>query len=59
MYRTLCYRKDLWDDIGMTPNTWDDIRVGGRKIKQKHGIQVGIGLASEIDTNMAVGPELS
>lgn len=48
------YRKDLWDDIGMTPNTWDDIRVGGRKIKQKHGIPVGIGLASEIDTNMAL-----
>jgi multiple sugar transport system substrate-binding protein len=38
----------------MTPNTWDDIRVGGRKIKQKHGIPVGIGLASEIDTNMAL-----
>lgn len=48
------YRKDLWDDIGMLPNTWDDIRVGGRKIKQKHGIPVGIGLASEIDTNMAL-----
>ncbi|MGQ4808215.1 hypothetical protein NKDENANG_01590 [Candidatus Entotheonellaceae bacterium PAL068K] len=48
------YRKDLWDDIGMFPNTWDDIRVGGGKIKQKHGIPVGIGLASEIDTNMAL-----
>lgn len=48
------YRKDLWDDIGMFPNSWDDIRVGGRKIKQKHGIPVGIGLASEIDTNMAL-----
>lgn len=48
------YRKDLWDDIGMFPGTWDDIRVGGRKIKEKHGIPVGIGLASEIDTNMAL-----
>ncbi len=48
------YRRDLWEDVGMFPNTWDDIRVGGRKIKQKHGIPVGIGLASEIDTNMAL-----
>jgi multiple sugar transport system substrate-binding protein len=48
------YRKDLWDDVGMFPGSWDDIRVGGRKIKQKHGIPVGIGLASEIDTNMAL-----
>jgi len=48
------YRKDLWDDVGMTPNTWDDIRVGGRKIKQKHNIPVGIGLSAEIDTGMAV-----
>jgi multiple sugar transport system substrate-binding protein len=48
------YRKDLWDDVGMFPDTWDDIRIGGRKIKQKHGIPVGIGLASEIDTNMAM-----
>lgn len=48
------YRKDLWDDAGMYPDTWDDIRVGGAKIKQKHGNPVGIGLASEIDTNMAM-----
>ncbi len=48
------YRKDLWDDVGMKPDTWDDIRKGGRLIKQKHGIPVGIGLASEIDTNMAL-----
>ena len=48
------YRKDLWDDVGMTPNTWDDIRVGGRKIKEKHGIPVGIGLSAEIDTGMAL-----
>jgi len=48
------YRKDLWDDVGMYPDSWDDIRVGGKKIKQKHNIPVGIGLASEIDTNMAM-----
>ncbi len=48
------YRKDLWDDVGMFPDTWDDVREGGARIKRKHGIPVGIGLSSEIDTNMAM-----
>lgn len=48
------YRKDLWDDVGMFPDSWDDVRVGGRKIKRKHGIPVGIGIAPELDTNMAL-----
>lgn len=48
------YRKDLWDAVGMYPDTWDDVRKGGAKIKKEHGVPVGIGLASEIDTNMAM-----
>lgn len=48
------YRKDLWDAVGMAPDTWEDIRIGGAKIKQQFGNPVGIGLASEIDTNMAM-----
>jgi multiple sugar transport system substrate-binding protein len=48
------YRADLWGDIGMKPDTWDDIRVGGKKIKDKHRIPVGIGLSAEIDTAMAM-----
>ena len=48
------YRKDLWDSVGMFPDTWDDVRVGGRKIKEKHGNPVGIGLSPEIDTGMAM-----
>lgn len=48
------YRKDLWDDVGIQPRTWDAIREGGRKIRQKHGVPVGIGLARELDTNMAM-----
>jgi multiple sugar transport system substrate-binding protein len=48
------YRKDLWDDVGMKPDTWEDIRVGGGKIKQKHNIPVGIGLSAELDTAMAM-----
>lgn len=48
------YRKDLWDSVGMFPDTWDDVRKGGAKIKKKHGIPVGIGLSAEIDTGMAM-----
>lgn len=48
------YRKDLWDDVGMVPDDWESIRIGGAKIKKKHGIPVGIGLAPELDTNMAL-----
>jgi multiple sugar transport system substrate-binding protein len=48
------YRSDLWGDIGMKPDTWDDVRVGGKKIKDKTGIPVGIGLSAELDTAMAM-----
>ncbi len=44
------YRKDLWDEIGMKPDTWEDIRVGGAKLKAK-GHPVGIGLAHHQDAN--------
>ena len=46
------YRKDLWDDIGMTPDTWDDVRVGGAKLKAK-GHPVGMSLARSNDPNLA------
>lgn len=48
------YRKDLWDDVGVQPDSWDAIRDGGRKIKQKHGIPVGIGMSNELDSSMAL-----
>ena len=48
------YRKDLWDSVGMYPDSWDDVRRGGAKIKKKHNVSLGLGLASEIDTNMAL-----
>jgi multiple sugar transport system substrate-binding protein len=48
------YRKDLWDGVGIAPATWDDILRGGRLIKQKHGIPVGIGISPEIDSGMAL-----
>src|SRR5689334_8669079 len=48
------WRKDLWDDVGVAPDSWDKILEGGRKIKQKHNIPVGLGLAQELDTSMAL-----
>jgi len=43
----LTYRKDLWDAIGQTPATWDNIRKGGRAIKLLHGAPVGISIGPE------------
>ncbi len=48
------YRKDLWDDVGVFPDTWDDIREGGRRILRKHRVPMGLGLAPELDSNMAL-----
>jgi len=48
------YREDLWSDVGVKPDSWDAIRDGGRKIKEKHGIQVGIGMSNELDSSMAL-----
>jgi len=50
------YRIDLWQKVGFPdgPDTWDDLRRGGRKIKQQFGNPVGIGLSQEIDSSMAL-----
>jgi len=50
------YRKDLWEKVGFPngPDSWEDLRVGGKKIKDQFGNPVGIGLSQELDTNMAV-----
>ena len=45
------YRKDLWDEIGMEPETWDDVLEGGRKLKEM-GHPTGIGLAHSTDPNV-------
>ena len=43
----LTYRKDLWDAVGVVPDSWDDVRRGGRRIKLLHESPVGISLAPE------------
>ena len=41
------YRKDLWNAVGKVPNTWDDIRKGGRAIKLLHNAPVGLSIGPE------------
>jgi len=50
-----CYRKSLWEKAGMGggPVVWEDLITIGGKIKKEQGIQLGIGLSQEIDSNMA------
>src|SRR6266545_1789984 len=50
------YRIDLWNRVGFPngPDTWEDLRVGGREIKEKFGNPVGIGFSQEMDSNMAL-----
>jgi multiple sugar transport system substrate-binding protein len=44
------YRKDLWDAAEKFPDTWEDVRLGGRKIKFLHGPAVGLSLGSDGDS---------
>ena len=50
------YRIDLWTDAGYPkgPDTWEDLRIGGAKIRKKSGHPVGIGFSQEQDSNMAL-----
>jgi len=50
------YRIDLWEKVGYPngPSTWEDLRSGGRQIRQKFGNPVGLGLSQEMDSNMAL-----
>ncbi|HZA14155.1 MAG TPA: extracellular solute-binding protein, partial [Myxococcaceae bacterium] len=50
------YRQDLFGQVGMDkgPRTWDDVRTAGAKIRKQSKNPVGIGLAQEIDTAMAM-----
>lgn len=49
------YRKSLWEQVGFPngPSTWDELLEGGSKIFSDLGVQMGIGMSQEIDSNMA------
>src|SRR5678815_5055839 len=48
------YRSDLWAEAAQAPDDWDRVRLGGKVIKARTGIPVGIGLSSEDDTAIAL-----
>jgi len=50
------YRKDLWEQAGFAngPDTYDDLRAGSKKIRDKFGNPCGIGLSQDNDTSSAV-----
>jgi multiple sugar transport system substrate-binding protein len=50
------YRIDLWSAVGFPkgPDTWDDLRAGGRRIREKFGQPAGVGFSQEMDSNMAL-----
>ncbi len=49
------YRRSLWDAVGMPegPTSWEELLEGGTEIKKTKGVQLGLGMSQEIDSNMA------
>ncbi len=45
------YRKDLWDQVGYVPDSWDNVITAGRKLKAM-GAPIGLGISNDIDANM-------
>ena len=50
------YRIDLWDAVGYPkgPATYIDLLEGGQKIREQYAIPVGLGMAAELDSEMAM-----
>ena len=49
------YRKSLWTTVGLDngPTTFEELLSGGTQIWNEQGVQMGIGMSQEIDSNMA------
>ena len=48
------YRTDWWGEVGFKPDTWESIRDGTRKIREKLSVPAGFGLAPEIKSNLSL-----
>lgn len=48
------FRTSLWTKAGMPggPTSWDDLLAIGTRIKAEQGIQMGLGMSQEVDSNM-------
>ena len=47
----LNWRSDLWGEIGMRPNTWNDVLRAAPRLRAM-GNPIGLGMSNEIDSNM-------
>lgn len=49
------YRRSLWSKVDLPngPSTYQELLDGGTRIKRELGVQMGIGMSNEIDSNMA------
>jgi multiple sugar transport system substrate-binding protein len=45
------YRRSYWFNVGIAPNTWDNVRRAAAKLKAS-GHPVGLGMSNELDSNM-------
>ena len=45
------FRRSMWFNIGVSPNTWDNVRRAAPKLKAA-GHPVGLGMSNELDSNM-------
>ena len=50
----LHYRSDLWSGAGVRPDTWELVREGARKIREKRKVPAGFGLSPEPDSNLTL-----
>jgi multiple sugar transport system substrate-binding protein len=50
------WHKDWWTEAGYPngPDTWDQLRDGAKKIRNKTGIPCGLGLSQELDSSMTM-----
>jgi hypothetical protein len=50
------FRKSLWEPAGFPngPSTWEELLTGGAEIKKSKGVQMGLGMSQEIDSNMVL-----
>jgi multiple sugar transport system substrate-binding protein len=47
------YRRDLWDSIGVRPDTWEDVLAAGKHLKAG-GHPVGIGMGADAESNLTL-----
>ena len=49
------YRRSIWEKVGLPngPTTYQELLEAGARIKREQGIQLGIGMSNELDSNMA------